>query len=165
MTEVFIALGSNLGDRPANLTAAIGALSPDVTILDRSAVYETDPQYVTNQPSFLNMVVRGETSLDPPGLLRRLKAIEAVLGRVRSRRFGPRLIDLDIIFYGDDVVEGPDLQVPHPRMAERGFVLAPLADIAPQKIHPLTGRSVAAMLAALPDRGGLKLYKKAVSAG
>lgn len=165
MTEVFIALGSNLGDRLANLAAAIDALSPDVEILDRSPVYETDPQYVTDQPSFLNMAVRGETALCPRDLLARLKAAEARLGRVSSRRFGPRLIDLDIIFHGDEVLEAADLQIPHPRMAERGFVLAPLADIAPQKIHPMTGRTVEDMLAALPGQDGLKRHEKAISTG
>ncbi len=164
MTEVFIALGSNLGDRLANLAAAIDALSTEVTILDRSAVYETEPLYDTNQPSFLNMVVRGETSLDPYGLLARMKEAETAMGRKRSRRYGPRLIDLDIIFYGDDVVEGPDLQIPHPRMAERGFVLVPLADIAPQKIHPVTGRRVDDILAALPERGGLKRHERTLIA-
>lgn len=165
MTEVFIALGSNLGDRSANLAAAIEALSADVEILDRSPIYETDPQYVTDQPSFLNMAVRGVTALDPPGLLARLKAVEAALGRVSGRRFGPRLIDLDIIFYGNEIFEKADLQIPHPRMTERGFVLAPLADIAPQKIHPVVGRTVGDMLAALPGRDGLKHYEKAISTG
>lgn len=163
MTEVLIALGSNLGDREANLATAIDALSPDVIILDRSPVYETDPQYVTDQPNFLNMAVRGETALDPERLLARLKALETALGREKGRRFGPRLIDLDIIFFGDDVVEGPDIQIPHPRMAERDFVLFPLADIAPQKKHPVTGRSVSDMLAALPGRDGLKPHQRAMS--
>lgn len=155
MNRVYIALGGNLGDRMANLEAAIAALAPDVTALERSPVYETDPKYVTDQPRFLNMVLAAATELDAPSLLTFLKDIEGRLGRGPGERYGPRPIDLDIIFFGNKIVDLPDLTVPHPRLAERAFVLRPLADIAPTGIHPVTGVSIGEMLDALDDDGGL----------
>lgn len=149
MTVVYIALGSNLGDRVANLEAAIAALPPAVAVTRRSPVYETDPAYVTDQPAFLNMVLCGETALGPQDLLQHLKRIEGDLGRTRGRRYGPRLIDLDIVFFGSRIVESPGLVIPHPRLAERAFVLKPLADIAPALTHPGTGESVLDMLGRL----------------
>jgi 2-amino-4-hydroxy-6-hydroxymethyldihydropteridine diphosphokinase len=157
MTLVHIALGSNLGDRMANLEAAIAALANDVDVLERSPVYETDPKYITDQRRFLNMVLSAETDLDALSLLASLKGIERHLGRTSGERYGPRPIDLDIIFFGGDVIDLPELTVPHPRLAERAFVLRPLVDIAPVKIHPGTGISVAEMLGALDDDGGLIL--------
>lgn len=159
MMEVFLALGSNLGDRAANLEAAIAALAPDIAVRDRSPVYETDPKYVTDQPRFLNMVVHGETGLDAMALLHRLKEIEAALGRTPTIRFGPRVIDLDIVFYGDEVFETADLVIPHAALAERAFVLRPLADLAPAKCHPANGRTVREMLQALPPEDGLIPYR------
>jgi len=147
--EVFVALGSNLGNRVDNLSGAMKALEGFMTIAAWSPVYDTAPEYVTDQPRFLNMVVRGETVLSAPDLLVRLKQVEADLGRVAGQRFGPRPIDLDILFYGDAVIDLPDLTVPHPRLAERVFVLRPLADIAPGKRHPVTGRTVVEMFADL----------------
>lgn len=158
MSEVFIALGSNLGDRAANLAAAIAALPPAVGAIRGSPVYETDPQYVTDQPVFLNMVLRGETALDPHSLLRRLKDIEIGLGRVPAARNGPRLIDLDIVLFGDRIVDTPELIVPHPGLAERLFVLRPLADIAPLAIHPITGATVQQMLENIGNGAGIKPY-------
>jgi 2-amino-4-hydroxy-6-hydroxymethyldihydropteridine diphosphokinase len=155
MTTVYIALGSNLGDRMANIEAAIAELAERVTVQTRSPVYETDPKYVTDQPRFLNMALSGETDLEPSDLLAFLKGIEARLGRQAGVRYGPRPIDLDILFYGDECIERPELKIPHPLMAERAFVLKPLADIAPGMLHPVTARSVAEMLAALQDNGGL----------
>ncbi len=149
MTVVYIALGSNLGDRAANLEAAIAALPPAVAVTRRSPVYETDPAYVTDQPAFLNMVLCGETELGPQDLLQHLKRIERDLGRTRGRRYGPRLIDLDIVFFGSRIVQSPGLVIPHPRLAERAFVLKPLADIAPALTHPGTGESVLDMLGRL----------------
>lgn len=154
MTPVHIALGGNLGDRMANLEAAIAALAPAVNVLERSPVYETDPKYVTDQPRFLNMALTAETELDASELLAFLKSIEARLGRRQGERFGPRPIDLDIIFFGDEIIDLPDLTVPHPRLAERAFVLRPLADIAATKIHPITGLTVSEMVDALEDGGG-----------
>ena len=160
MTVVHIALGSNLGDRAANLEAAISALPPAVEVARRSPVYETDPEYVTDQPAFLNMVVCGDTRLEPEDLLRRLKEIERDLGRTPALRYGPRLIDLDIIFFGGAIVDAPGLVIPHPRLAERIFVLKPLSDIAPAVTHPATGETVLQLLEKLGDRTGVRLHSR-----
>ena len=158
MTAVYIALGSNLGDRAANLEAAISALPPAVDVSRRSPVYETDPEYVTDQPAFLNMAVCGNTRLEPEHLLQRLKQIERDLGRVSGRRYGPRLIDIDIIFFGSRIVDAPGLAIPHPRLGERLFVLKPLADIAAEVAHPATGDTVLHLLERLGDGTGVKRY-------
>ena len=144
--DVFIALGSNIGDREANLRRAQKALAPAVTVRDLSSVHETAPQYVADQPPFLNMVLRGATDLTPRDLLVLLKGLERDLGRTPSRRFGPRLIDLDILYYEDQIVNEVDLQIPHPRISERDFVLKPLAEIAPDRRHPITGKTTGEML-------------------
>ncbi len=129
MTLAVVALGSNLGDRLANLRAALDELEAvGVQILDRSGVWETPP-VPSDQPEYLNAVVTAETSLQPRGLFAELKRIEYALGRRPERRWGPRPIDLDILFYGDQRIDLPDIQVPHPRILERGFVLAPLSDV------------------------------------
>jgi len=144
---VYLALGGNLGDRLASLRAALDALPPDVAVLAESRVYETPPWGYTDQPAFLNMAVKAQTSLSPQALLDYLKAIEARLGREKSLRWGPRLIDLDILFYDNLALDTPPLIIPHPRLHERGFVLAPLADIAPDLLHPTLGCSVRSLLA------------------
>ncbi|MPY74975.1 MAG: 2-amino-4-hydroxy-6-hydroxymethyldihydropteridine diphosphokinase [Alphaproteobacteria bacterium] len=149
MAEVFIALGSNLGDREANLREAQAAIASAVAILARSSVHETRPQYVEDQPPFLNMVLRGTTSLEPEALLSFLQKIEKNLRRKPSRRFGPRLIDLDILYHGDKISNNQHLVLPHPRIAERDFVLLPMAEIAPERRHPVTGKTTAEMLEAL----------------
>lgn len=149
MATVYLGLGTNLGDRLANLKAAVSALEAAATIETLSRVYETAPLYVTDQPAFLNMAVRAATSLAPADLLQRLKAIENELGRVGSVRYGPRLIDIDILLYDDQMIDTGDLVVPHPRLPERRFALAPLADIAAETRHPALGRSIADLLAAL----------------
>lgn len=155
MTRVYLALGANLGDRMANIEAAIAMLAPDVGAIERSPVYDTDPKYVTDQPRFLNMVLAGETEMGPRALLALLKGIEARLGRLPGERFGPRPIDLDIVYYGDETIDLPELTVPHPRLAERAFVLRPLADIAPDFTDPASGITVRRMLDGLDDDGGL----------
>jgi len=151
VTTVYLAFGSNLGDRLENLRRAIAMLPPDVEVAAISPLYETAPAYVTDQPRFLNGALRAETGLAPRALLEKLKAIEQAVGRQPGRRFGPRVVDLDILFHGDTVLAEPGLEVPHPRMAERLFVLRPLADIAPDLVHPILKRSVAALHAALAD--------------
>ncbi len=154
MTTVYLALGSNLGDRAANLAAAQQRLAPQVRITLASPVYETAPMYVTDQPAFLNMVLRAQTALGPWELLRHIKSVEAEMGRdlEGGLRFGPRPIDIDILFYGELVMYAPELEIPHPRIAERAFVLAPLADIAGGLQHPAIPRSVDDLLAAVPGR-------------
>ena len=128
MARVYLALGTNLGERMLNLAQALALLPPEVTILRSSPVYETPPWGVTDQPAFLNMVCEAETALEPLALLDRLKALEEKMGRQSSVRFGPRLIDLDILFYDDLVYHDERLEIPHPRLAERAFVLVPLAE-------------------------------------
>jgi 2-amino-4-hydroxy-6-hydroxymethyldihydropteridine diphosphokinase len=151
MTLVYLGLGTNLGDRPANLRAAMAALGTIGTVSACSQVWETAPLYVTDQPSFLNMAVALETGLAPQDLLLRLKAMEDGLGRVASVRYGPRLIDIDILLHGDVVMESDILTLPHPRLFERHFVLAPLDEIAHAVLHPVLKATVGEMLARLPD--------------
>ena len=149
MTLVLIGLGANLNDREGHLRAAVAGLRRFLNVISVSPVYETVPMYVADQAAYLNAALLAETDLAPEPLLAALKHLEHRLGRVPAQRFGPRSIDLDIIFHGDRVVRTPDLAIPHPRLAERAFVLAPAADIAPDWRHPESGATVAAMLAAL----------------
>jgi len=153
----YIALGSNLGDRIANLQAAIQALQPFLRVLGQSPVYETAPWGYANQPDYLNQVIRGETELPPQELFQRLKAIEADLGREPTFRNGPRTIDLDILLYDDLVLDSPILTIPHPRFSERAFVLFPLADLAPGLRHPITGETVLS-LRDRADSHGIRRY-------
>jgi 2-amino-4-hydroxy-6-hydroxymethyldihydropteridine diphosphokinase len=152
MAEIFLGLGSNLGDREENLRRAEGALAPAVVIRKISSLYETEPQYVVDQPRFLNRVLIGVTALAPHALLAFLKRIESDLGRVPSERFGPRLVDLDILYYEDKLVNDAQLQIPHPRISEREFVLRPMLEIAPDFPHPQTGKTTSEMLKALDSR-------------
>jgi len=149
---VLIALGSNQGDRRANLRAAIDALPPAVAITGVSRLFETAPMYVTDQPAFLNMALKGATRLGPTDLLAHLKAVEAAVGRVATFRNGPRAIDLDILYYADRILRLDGLEIPHPRIAERAFVLIPLADVAADWSDPQSGRTVTEMLARVPGR-------------
>lgn len=134
---IYIALGSNMGDRQANLETAIQNLKPKIRVLKRSSIYETPPWGFIDQPSFLNMAIKAETSLSPEKLLNFIKTLEKDLGRKANFRNGPRLIDLDILFYNQLTINIPGLNIPHPRLHERGFVLVPLAEIAPDFIHPV----------------------------
>ena len=151
MKTIYLSLGSNLGDRESNLRAAIERLSaPDLRVLRTSPVYETEPVDYIHQRWFLNLVVEAETSLFPLQLLARTGKIERALGRVRTVAKGPRTIDIDILLYGAVVVDSAALEIPHPRMAERRFVLAPLADLVPGLRHPVTHQTVREMLDAAP---------------
>ncbi|MGE5250464.1 MAG: 2-amino-4-hydroxy-6-hydroxymethyldihydropteridine diphosphokinase [Bacteroidota bacterium] len=155
MSVVYLALGSNLGDRPSNLRGAIEALEPEVRVLEESSIYETPPWGYTEQPAFLNMAVKAETGLEPRPLLRHLKELEGRLGREPGFRYGPRRIDLDILFYEDLVLQDETLTIPHPRLHERAFVLVPLADIAPDLVHPVRRKTVREMLREV-DTGGIE---------
>jgi 2-amino-4-hydroxy-6-hydroxymethyldihydropteridine diphosphokinase len=155
---IYIGLGSNLGDRLENLNKAIEALPPRIHKVTASLVYETDPWGYLDQPAFLNQVIEVETGLLPLDLLASLKQIERKLGRQASFRNGPRLIDLDIIVYGDWILDQDGLVIPHPRMHERAFVLKPLADLAPDLCHPVYNTAIQDLLSNV-DQTGVHLYK------
>lgn len=142
---VYLALGTNLGDRLANLKQAITALTPQLEVKAKSQVYETPPWGFEDQPKFLNQVLKANTYLDPEPLLKHLKRLEVALGRKEAFPNGPRLIDLDILFYDDLVMDKPSIVIPHPRLQERGFVLLPLMEIAPNLVHPVNKKSVREM--------------------
>ena len=144
---VYLALGSNLDNRLANLKQAVAALSPQMEVKARSHVYETPPWGYEDQPRFLNQVIKVQTYLEPEPLLKHLKRLEVTLGRRESFQNGPRLIDIDILFYDDLILNTASLVIPHPRLHERGFVLLPLMDIDPDLVHPANQKSVREMLA------------------
>jgi 2-amino-4-hydroxy-6-hydroxymethyldihydropteridine diphosphokinase len=148
----YLGLGSNVGDREEHLRAAIERLRAVMSVLRISPVYETDPVEFTEQRRFLNLVVEAETELFPMQLLTRTARVERELGRVRAIANGPRTIDIDILLYGKAIVRSGRLEIPHPRMAERRFVLAPLADLAPELRHPVSRRTVREMLNAAPEQ-------------
>jgi len=151
--QVFLALGTNIGDREANLCNARKALAPKVTIIRESPIYITPPWGYEDQPEFLNQVIEVRTKMGPACLLRYLKRIEKKMGRLKTFRNGPRLIDLDILFYGQRVVKRSKLNIPHPRLQERAFVLVPLSDIAPDFVHSVLGMTVESMLAKINTEG------------
>ncbi|MGA2595089.1 MAG: 2-amino-4-hydroxy-6-hydroxymethyldihydropteridine diphosphokinase [Bryobacteraceae bacterium] len=147
MKTVYLGLGSNVGDRQAMLRDALAALeSPRLHILRVSPVYETEPMYVQGQHWFLNMAAEAETDLFPLQLLHRTSRVEARLGRRRLTPKGPRTIDIDILLFGNSVMRTPSLEIPHPRFRERRFVLAPLADLAPELRDPVTRKTVRQLL-------------------
>ena len=148
MTTAYLALGSNVGERHTNLAQARERLATRHTrILRASGIYETEPRDFIDQDWFLNQVVEIETSLSPEQLLAHLRSIELVLGRIPTHPNGPRVIDMDILFYGDAIVSTGSLEIPHPRLAGRRFVLEPLAELAPDLRHPRTNVTVREMLA------------------
>lgn len=154
--EVLVALGTNLGDRRANLLRAVALLREKTQITRLSSLYETEAAYVTDQPEFMNMALAAvidEQTLSPRDLLRFVNDIERRMGRERLVRYGPRVIDVDILSYGDRLVMEEDLIIPHPRIAERDFVLAPLQEIAPDVVLPGQTQSVSALAKALPGIG------------
>lgn len=152
MSTVYLSLGSNLGDRQKNIHAATEQIRSLGTITAISKYYETEPQEVANQPWFINSVIELETTLSPHELLTRLLEIEQKLGRVRSKRFGARIIDIDILLYDEMIINEPDLIIPHPRLHERAFVLIPLLEIVADQPHPLLQRSFTELLQSLPPQ-------------
>jgi 2-amino-4-hydroxy-6-hydroxymethyldihydropteridine diphosphokinase len=154
---VYLSLGSNVGDRAENLREAIAALNvAAVRVQKVSSIYETEPVDLRKQPWFLNCVVEAQTELAPLDLLRALHAIEARMGGKKRVAKGPRLIDLDILLMGEEMIDTPELQVPHPRMHLRRFVLVPLAEIAPQLRHPLSRLTAAGMLTRTTDHSQVR---------
>jgi 2-amino-4-hydroxy-6-hydroxymethyldihydropteridine diphosphokinase len=157
MQTIFLSLGSNVGDREGNLRAAIAALeSAGVRVRRVSSLYETEPVDFLEQPWFLNCVLEGETDAPAQTLLKELRRIEARMGSRKLVAKGPRLLDVDILLYGDETMDTPELQVPHPRMKERRFVLEPLAEIAPKLRHPSWGGTVSDLLARTQDRSEVR---------
>lgn len=155
---VYLALGSNLGDRLANLKQAVASLSPQMDVKAKSHIYETLPWGYEEQPKFLNQAVKIQTYLEPEPLLKHIKRLEIALGRKASFQNGPRLIDIDILFYDEIIIDTPELTIPHPRLQERGFVLLPMMDIAPDLVHPLTRKSIREMVA-FCNLGGITQFQ------
>lgn len=160
METTFLSLGANVGDRERNIACAIKKLPEHgIRIVRRSSLYETEPVEVLDQKWFLNCVVEAETDLTPLELLDVLLEIERSLGRQRRVPKGPRAIDIDILFFGSEVIQMPRLKIPHPRMADRRFVLVPFAELAPSAQHPGSKKTVADLLAETPDKSDVKLWK------
>jgi 2-amino-4-hydroxy-6-hydroxymethyldihydropteridine diphosphokinase len=160
MPTLYLALGSNLGDREKNLRDALARLGEFIDLARVSSIYETEPWGVRDQPWFLNLVCAGTTTLSPVDVLRRAKKIEIEMGRTEGIRFGPRPIDIDILLY-DRVIElSPALTIPHPRLHERAFVLVPLAEIAPDLIHPRLRVTIRALLRRLASTDQVRLHSR-----
>jgi 2-amino-4-hydroxy-6-hydroxymethyldihydropteridine diphosphokinase len=159
MSLLYLSLGSNLGDRYGNLRLAIAKLQSQLKITAISPVYSTEAWGVTDQPTFLNVCLAASTTLAPHEVLHLAKSIETEMGRQPTHRWGPRLIDIDILFYDKLVIEDEGLIIPHPRLVERAFVLAPLADIIPDFRHPQTGETVQEMLDRVDTSGVDRLFE------
>jgi 2-amino-4-hydroxy-6-hydroxymethyldihydropteridine diphosphokinase len=149
--KAFILAGSNKGDRNANIECAVKSLATAGTVLRTSSFFETEPVGYLDQPWFLNLAIELATSLTPSELLLQCQHIETSGGRIRTFPNAPRTLDLDILLYGDLCVNQADLVIPHPRLTERRFALEPLAQIAPDAVHPLLGKSIRSLLEACPD--------------
>jgi 2-amino-4-hydroxy-6-hydroxymethyldihydropteridine diphosphokinase len=155
--RVYLSLGSNVGDREDHLRGAITRLESIARVISVSSFYETEPMEVTNQPWFLNCAVKAETTKVPKQFMAAVLEMEREMGRLRTMKKGPRTIDIDILLFGDAVVDSPEVTIPHPAMHERRFVLEPLAEIAPEARHPVFKKTVSEMLDALP--GGQTVRK------
>ncbi len=155
--RIYLSLGSNMGDREENIARAIAALpSQGLRVTHKSSLYETEPVDVRKQAWFLNCVVEAETELMPRQLMQALLEIERALGRIRRVPKGPRLIDMDILLFGSSIMQTPELEIPHPRMAERRFVLIPFNEIAPTAHHPVLKKTIAQLLEDTQDRSQVR---------
>jgi 2-amino-4-hydroxy-6-hydroxymethyldihydropteridine diphosphokinase len=148
VTKIYLAFGSNLGDRKNNIERALAALAPEITIIKTSPFYETSPMYIEDQPTFLNIVSEAETDLAAEEVFQKIVMIQN--NAAAHMHNMPRIIDVDLIFYGQEIISTADLIVPHPKMRERDFVLQPLFDIAPNLLDPVTGKRVQELLAEIP---------------
>ena len=164
--EIYIALGSNLGNRLANIRKAIELMKREgIEIIDESSIYETEPVGYRKQGWFLNSVVKGRTELSPRRLWKRLEKIEKSMGREKEIKWGPRIIDLDILFYGNKILNGKQLHIPHSELHKRKFVLVPLGEIAPELVHPVLKKTISELLRDLKDNSQVELLKGFDSSG
>ena len=160
MKKIFLALGSNIGNRQENINQAIRFLSKEITDIKRAPIYESKAVGYEDQPDFLNTVISGYTDLSPEELLNFVKKVEKQTGRIKRFRWGPREIDIDIIFYGNLVIEKDNLIIPHPRIQERDFVLKPLCDLEPEFIHPVLKKTVLELLNNLKEKSIIRKTSK-----
>ena len=159
MDGIFLLLGSNLGDKSANLGTAIALMESFFEVTDESAIYESEPWGVVEQPAFFNKVIRGKSPLSAQALLREALAVEQQMGRERKIKWGERLIDIDILYYGNEVVNLPDLTIPHPEIPNRRFTLVPLCELAPGLMHPTFKKTQAQLLSICPDVLNVKIIR------
>ena len=155
---VFLGLGSNMGSREAHLRNGVQLLARSLEVVETSSIYETEPWGYSDQPSFLNMVCRAQTAIAPEDLLLFCQDVEREVGRKPTFHHGPRVLDVDILAYGEQIIATPALEVPHPQLAERAFVLVPLAEVAPEWTHPVLGKSVSQLLEQVSGKEGVRLW-------
>ena len=161
MTETVLHLGTNLGFRTINLELAEVLVSNYIgEIKQLSSIYQTAPWGVTDQAPFLNQAMVITTGLSPKDILRQIHNIEHKLGRIKEEKWGPRIIDIDIIFYGQVMIENPDLKIPHPHLTNRSFVLKPLLEICPEWKHPQSGQTIRELFRLCPDKGSVEVYEQ-----